>query len=34
MIYPRSTHYLTALLRRELPHLRAWPAQSALAWVQ
>ena len=34
MSYPRSTHYLTALLRRELPHLRAWPAQHALAWVQ
>lgn len=34
MSYPRSTHYLTALLRRELPHIAGWPKESALQWVQ
>lgn len=34
MHYPRSTHYIAALLRRSLPHVAAWPAESVLQWVQ
>lgn len=34
MAYPRSTHYLTALLRRELAHVRGWSPEASLQWVQ